>query len=195
MYRKFFKRGCDITISSVGIVVLFPIWLIVPFLIYLEDHGTPFYNGERLGKGGKVFKMVKFRTMKVDSEDFRNTDGTTFNSKDDPRVTRIGRFLRETSIDELPQLFNIIKGEMSLIGPRPDLPDAASLYNQNQIKKLSVLPGITGLAQAKYRNSSTLTERFDADAFYAENVSLRLDAKIITMTIRTVLKRDNVFRN
>ena len=196
MYRRYIKRILGILLSIAGLPVFMIIFIIVAPLIVLEDKGPVFYNAPRLGKDGQIFKMFKFRSMKVHAPDIRNEDGTTFNSKDDPRVTRIGRFLRKTSLDETPQLLNVLIGNMSFIGPRPDLPGAdKELYRPGDITKLEVKPGITGFSQAYYRNSSTLNQRFDGDVYYAKNVSFVLDVKILIKTIRTVFTHENVYRN
>ena len=196
MYRRYIKRILGILLSIAGLPVFMIIFIIVAPLIVLEDKGPVFYNAPRLGKDGQIFKMFKFRSMKVHAPDIRNEDGTTFNSKDDPRVTRIGRFLRKTSLDETPQLLNVLIGNMSFIGPRPDLPGAdKELYRPGDITKLEVNPGTTGFSQAYYRNSSTLNQRFDGDVYYAKNVSFVLDVKILIKTIRTVFTHENVYRN
>lgn len=171
------------------------VFLVFAPIIYFTDKGPVFYKGERLGKKGKVFRMHKFRSMRVNAPDVRNSDGTTFNSEVDSRVTKIGKFIRKTSIDELPQLIDVFIGKMSFIGPRPDLPDSLSLYNETIKKKLNVRPGITGYSQAVYRNTSTLEQRFSGDVYYAENYSFFLDVKIIFMTAFSVLRRKNVYRN
>ena len=137
--------------------------------------------------------MYKFRSMKVNAPDIRNEDGSTFNSKDDPRLTKIGRLIRETSIDETPQILNILKGDMSFIGPRPDLPDQIELYEGEEKRKLEVKPGITGYSQAYYRNSVPWKERIRNDIFYVDNMSFWLDVKIFLMTIMSVFRREAVF--
>jgi len=193
MYRIFFKRAIDIVFCFIGIIPLFVVIIIIAPIIYLSDKGPIFYNASRLGRNGKVFIMRKFRSMKVNALDIRNNDGTTFNSEDDPRVTKIGKFIRKTSLDELPQLFNILSGDMSLVGPRPDLPDAINLYSEEEKLKLTVRPGITGYNQAYYRNAANLHERFRRDVFYAQNVSFLLDMKILLRTVITVIKRENIY--
>ena len=194
-YRLFFKRVYDILFSIVLLVPFFLVFIVIAPIIYFTDKGPVFYNGERLGKKGKIFKMHKFRSMRVNAPDLRNSDGTTFNSEEDQRVTKIGKFIRKTSIDELPQLLNVLGGTMSFIGPRPDLPDSIKLYNDEISQKLNVRPGITGYSQAKYRNASTLEQRFSGDVYYAKHVSIWLDIKIIFMTLFSVLGRKNVYRN
>ena len=195
MYNKIIKRLFDIIVSIVFLPFFLILILLVTPVIYFEDKGPVFYCAPRLGYKGNVFKMYKFRSMKVNAPDLRNSDGTTWNSEDDPRVTRVGRVLRKTSLDEIPQFINVLKGEMSWIGPRPDLPEAIDLYKGNIMKKLEVKPGLTGYSQAYYRNSSTLEQRFEGDVFYAENVSFLLDLRILFKTIITVLSKTNVYRN
>ena len=196
MYKKYIKRFLDILFSIIGLPFFFLLFIIIAPIIVLEDKGPIFYNAPRLGRYGKIYKMYKFRSMKVNAPDLRNEDGTTYNAEDDPRVTRIGKVLRKTSLDETPQILNVLKGDMSFIGPRPDLPASIQeLYRPGDERKLLVCPGITGYSQAYYRNSSTIAQRFDGDVFYAENVSLILDVKIFLKTIFTVFKHENVFRN
>ena len=195
MYRKCIKRILDIAFSLLLLPFFVIIFLIVAPGILIDDFGPIFYNAKRLGKDGKIFKMYKFRSMKVNAPDLRNDDGSTFNSENDIRVTHVGRILRKTSIDEIPQILNVLKGDMSVIGPRPDLPDAIKLYSEETKQKLKVLPGITGYSQAYYRNSSTLEERFAGDVYYAKRVSFILDIKIILQTIKTVVMKKNVYRN
>ena len=195
LYKCFFKRFYDILFSILLMIPFLILYIFVAPIIYFSDKGPVFFKGERLGKKGKVFKMHKFRSMKMNAPDLRNSDGTTFNSENDTRVTKIGKFLRKTSLDEIPQIIDVLVGKMSFIGPRPDLPDSISLYNENTMKKLNVKPGITGYSQALYRNSSTLEQRFNGDVFYAEHYSFFLDIKIIFLTLFSVLKKKNVYRN
>ena len=195
MYAKYIKRLLDIVFSIVALPFVLLISVILIPCIYIEDKGTPFFNAPRLGKDGKVFMMYKFRSMKVNAPDLRNEDGSTFNSATDSRVTRIGHFIRKTSLDELPQIFNVLKGDMSFIGPRPDLPDALKVYIDNEADRNNVRPGITGYSQAYFRNNIELHERFKKDVYYAENVSFVLDFKILLKTISTVVFRKNIYRN
>lgn len=167
--------------------------MIIGPLIYIEDRGPVFYNAPRLGKNGKIFKMYKFRSMKVNAPDIRNEDGSTFNSEDDPRLTKIGKFIRKTSIDETPQIINVIKGEMSIVGPRPDLPEQIKLYNKEEIRRLEVRPGITGYNQAYFRNTILWKDRIKNDIYYIDKVSLCFDIKILLKTVGAVLKRENIF--
>lgn len=195
MYRHFFKRLFDILI---GLCALPFIVLLIIFLgpvIFFTDHGSIFYNACRLGKNGKPFKMFKFRSMYVNAPDIRNADGSTYNGDDDPRVTKIGRFMRKTSLDEFPQFLNVLFGQMSFIGPRPDPLSDMDIYTEEQKKKLEVKPGITGYNQAYYRNSVLQDEKFAHDVFYAGHVSFILDVKIFFKTIASVLKHDNIYND
>lgn len=153
------------------------------------------YYFERIGKNSKKICMYKFRSMKVNAPNLVNSDGSTYNSKNDSRVTKVGRFLRETSLDETAQILNVIKGDMSLIGPRASEWDALDSYQEDELDKMKVRPGITGYTQAYYRNSIGVQEKRLYDAWYANNVSLWLDIKILFKTISTVLKRENVYTN
>lgn len=191
IYSICIKRFLDIVISIIILPLVLIIGIPVAILIFLEDKGPIFYNGERLGKNGKIFKMHKFRTMKVNSEDIRNKDGSTFNGENDPRLTKIGKILRKTSIDELPQIINVIKGDMSLIGPRP-MVRYGKKVNKKVLKILRIKPGITGYSQAYYRNSITQKEKQDNDIYYINNISFLLDLKIIFKSIQTVLFQKNI---
>ncbi|MGN1029394.1 sugar transferase [uncultured Clostridium sp.] len=193
MYKNYIKRMLDIILATTGLIIISIFFIPISIFIYLEDKGPIFYNAPRLGKNGVVFKMYKFRSMKVNAPDIRRADGSTFNSIDDPRLTKIGKFIRKTSIDELPQLLNVIKGDMSLIGPRPDLPEHKNMYSGNEARKLEVRPGITGLSQAYYRNTISWKERIQNDILYIDKISFLLDIKIILKTILIVFKRDGVF--
>lgn len=195
MYRVFGKRICDVILSCLIFPIFLAMCLIIRIAIIFDDRGPLFYVSDRLGKDGKVFKMYKFRSMKVNSPDLRNKDGTTFNSKNDMRVTKVGKVLRKTSLDEVPQIINVLKGEMSFIGPRPDMPNAVNIYSKSDREKLCVAPGITGYSQVHYRNSSTLEQRFAGDVFYARNISFWTDIKILICTVKNVLARENVYRN
>ncbi|MBQ8984150.1 MAG: sugar transferase [Lachnospiraceae bacterium] len=195
MYNRVIKRMIDIIIALIGFPFFSLIFLVIAPIIYFTDRGPVFYNAPRLGRDGRSFKMFKFRSMRVNAPDIRNADGSTYNGEDDPRVTRIGRFMRKTSLDEVPQLINILIGDMSLIGPRPDLLEDLYLYNDYQKKKLSVRPGITGYNQAYHRNSIEQNEKFNNDAYYAEHISFGLDVKIFFKTIQTVLSRESVYND
>lgn len=195
MYEKYIKRLLDIFTSLLLLPILFVAFLIIGLLIKLEDHGPVFYTAERIGKSGRVFRMYKFRSMHVNAPMLLNEDGSTFNSHDDPRLTKIGRIIRETSIDELPQLINVLKGEMSIVGPRPSLASALGTYKEDEIDKLKVRPGITGYTQAYFRNNLSNREKRLKDAWYANNVSFLLDMRIIARTIVTVLRKEGLYTN
>lgn len=139
--------------------------------------------------------MYKFRSMKVNAPDIRNSDGSTFNGEGDNRLTKIGKFIRKTSIDELPQVLNVLKRDMSLIGPRPDLPEHYEMYTEKEKRKLEVLPGITGYNQAFYRNSVEWKERIKNDIYYIDNISFLMDIKVLLKTIKIIIKREAVFLN
>lgn len=193
MYRNFFKRIFDFILA----IIALPFWLIILIIIgpiiYFQDKGSIFYNAPRLGKGGKIFKMYKFRSMKMNAPDIRNEDGSTFNSEDDPRLTKIGNFIRKTSLDETPQLLNIIKGDMSIIGPRPDLPEHVELYEGNEIRKIEIRPGVTGYNQAYFRNTIPWKERIKNDIYYIDHLTMWMDIRVFFKTAVSVLKREYVF--
>lgn len=193
MYRNFFKRIFDLVLALIAL----PFWLIILVvvgpMIYFQDKGSIFYNAPRLGKDGKIFKMYKFRSMKMNAPDLRNEDGSTFNAEDDPRLTKIGKFIRKTSIDETPQLLNIIKGDMSIIGPRPDLPEHMELYEGNEDRKLEIRPGVTGYNQAYFRNTIPWKERIKNDIYYIDHLTMLMDIKVFFKTAISVLKREDVF--
>lgn len=192
MYTHFFKRLFDIIIGLIALpFVLLAIVIFGP-IIYFEDKGPVFYKAQRIGMGGKTFSMLKFRSMKVDAPDIRLEDGSTYNGDDDPRVTKIGKFMRNTSVDEIPQFLNILFGQMSLIGIRPDPVDWLEKYNEHERVILTVKPGITGYNQAYYRNSADGALKLKNDVYYAENISFLLDLKIIFRTIKTVFLHENV---
>lgn len=195
MYSKHIKRLLDIIFSIIGIIVFIPIWIIVPILIKADDKGSVFYLAPRIGRNSKKIMMYKFRSMHEDNIDIRNDDGSTFNSENDSRVTKIGKFLRRTSMDELPQLFNVLKGEMSLIGPRASTWDMLDTYKPDEIDKMKVRPGITGYCQAYYRNSIPARDKRIKDAWYANHISFKLDVKILFKTIGTVLKKEKIYSN
>ena len=194
MYRHFFKRAIDI----IGALILLPFVLleiiILAPLIWFTDKGPVFYNANRVGKDYKPFKMFKLRSMYVNSPDLKNADGSTFNSDNDPRVTPIGRFIRKTSLDEIPQFLNILLGDMSFIGPRPKLWSDKKFedLDDNRRKSYLVKPGITGYAQAYYRNSITQDEKFKWDAYYADHISFWMDVKIVWQTFVAVIARKNI---
>lgn len=195
MYVHFFKRLIDILIGLCAQPFVVLVILVFGPIIYFTDKGPVFYNATRAGKDYKPFKMFKLRSMYVNSPDLKNPDGSTYNSDDDPRVTPIGRFLRKTSLDEFPQFLNVLIGDISLIGPRPKLWNAQRKMEDMGVdhkKSFMVKPGITGYAQAYFRNSITQDEKFHWDAYYAENISFLMDVKIIFKTIKSVLFRENI---
>ena len=194
MYRYGIKRVFDIILSLLALPLLLIVMIPVAILIKLEDRGPVFYNAPRLGRNMKEFKMYKFRSMKVNAPDIRNEDGSTFNSDDDPRVTKVGKILRKTSIDELPQIINVLKGDMSFVGPRPSPLGNKDLYPKKYFRKFDVRPGITGYNQALLRNKSTMEQRVANDLYYVENLSFKLDLKILLMTIISVLRTKNINR-
>lgn len=181
LYKHFFKRLIDLILSLIGLPFFCLIFIVLAPIIFLTDRGPVFYNAPRLGRNGKVFNMYKFRSMKVNAPDIRNKDGSTYNGDDDPRVTKIGRFMRKTSLDETPQLLNVLKGDMSVIGPRPFV--TTHYYGYDKLepkmkKRIEVRPGITGYSQAYYRNSITQDEKIEQDCYYADHVSFLLDVKV-----------------
>ena len=195
MYKTVIKRFFDLVIGIIGFPFFLISFIILAPIIKLTDKGPVFYNANRIGKNGKLFKMYKFRSMYVNAPDIRNVDGSTYNGDDDPRVTKIGRFMRFTSLDELPQVLNMINGSMSLIGPRPDPPDDMQIYTDEQKRKLIVRPGLTGYNQAYFRNSVEQNEKFEHDVYYADHMSFWFDVKIFFKTIRTVLSHESVYNN
>lgn len=195
MFKRFVKRTFDICVSLMLLPFFLLLTLVFGTLIYLEDKGPIFYKAGRIGKGSKIFAMYKFRSMKVNAPNLMNADGSTYNAKDDPRVTKIGRFLRETSIDEIPQILNVLVGDMSIVGPRASGDAALGTYAPDEEPKMLVRPGITGYTQAYFRNGLTVREKRLKDAWYAQNWSLWMDIKILFKTVETVLKHDNVYTN
>lgn len=192
MYVHFFKRIIDILIGLLALpFVLFSTIVIGP-LIYFEDKGPIFYKAKRIGKRGNMFSMYKFRSMKVNAPDIRLLSGDTFNGDNDPRVTKIGGFLRKNSIDELPQFLNVLNGTMSFIGPRPDTFDFLHIYEDKYPDVLTIRPGLTGYNQAYFRNSIEGEEKMKNDNYYVEHLSLWMDMKIVFKTIKTVLFRENI---
>ncbi len=194
-YQLVIKRIIDILLCIIILPLILLITIPIAIAIKVEDGGPVFYKSRRLGKGFKEFNMLKFRSMQVNAPDLRNDDGSTFNSKTDNRVTRIGRFIRETSLDELPQCFNVLFGDMSIVGPRAGDVESKDTYENDEKDKLLVRPGITGYTQAYYRNNLGVREKRLYDAWYAHNVSMFLDIKILFKTVATVLKRENVYTN
>ena len=186
MYPFFFKRAIDFILSLCALIVLSPLLLVLCIFGTLFMRGNPFFFQERPGKNEKIFRLVKFRTM----DNRRNKNGDLL--PDNVRLNRYGKFLRSTSLDELPELINIIKGDMSIIGPRPLLPRDVSYMNIEQKRRHTVRPGLTGLSQSSGRNSMNWDEKLSTDVEYVDNLSFFLDCKIFFITILKVLKRENV---
>ena len=187
MYKHFFKRFLDFWISLIALIIISPILLIMTLLLHFANRGAgAFFLQERPGKDGKLFKVIKFKTM----TDERDADGNLL--PDEVRLTKVGRFVRSTSIDELPQLVNVLKGDMSLIGPRPLLVQYLPLYSKEQMRRHEVRPGISGWAQCHGRNQISWTEKFKLDVWYVDHLSFTTDIKVIFITIKKVLFREDI---
>jgi lipopolysaccharide/colanic/teichoic acid biosynthesis glycosyltransferase len=193
IWQKTVKRALDIAVSTTGLVVCAPLFLLTALAIRIDSRGRVLFRQQRLGRDGVPFKLYKFRTMIENAPDFRNSDGSSFNSPRDGRVTRLGRLLRATSLDELPQLFNILSGAMSLVGPRPDQVDQASFYSGDEWRRNLVKPGITGLAQVSGRNALVWSARKQLDLEYVARQSVRLDLEILLRTVPCVLTSRGIF--
>ncbi len=192
MNRFLLKRCMDVIVSAALLIITAPLLLLIAIAIRLTSEGPALFRQMRVGKDGACFSILKFRTMFQNAPDLRNPDNSTFNSEDDPRVTKIGKLLRKTSCDELPQLVNVLRGEMSLVGPRPELPEGPASYTESQFARLKVRPGITGLAAVHGRNEVPMSIRRDLDAQYAESWTLGLDLKILAKTVVMVAQRRGV---
>ena len=192
MYKHFGKRLVDIIIGVMALPVVLVFVCVLGPIIYFSDRGSIFYKAKRIGQGGKMFGMYKFRSMIMNAPDIRLANGDTYNGDDDPRVTKIGRFMRRTSIDEIPQFLNVLRGTMSFIGPRPDTPDFLHVYEEKYPDILKIKLGLTGYNQAYFRNSIDGAEKMQNDSFYAQHITLWMDVKIVLKTIKTVLFRENV---
>lgn len=187
MYKHFFKRFFDFWIAFFVLICLSPLLLLVTLWLHFANKGAgAFFLQERPGKDGRIFKIVKFKTM----TDERDAQGNLL--PDEARLTRVGRIVRSTSLDELPQLFNVLKGDMALIGPRPLLPKYLPLYSEEQMRRHAVRPGISGWAQCHGRNSISWTEKFKLDVWYVDHLSLWVDIKVIYLTTLKVLQRDGI---
>ena len=198
---KFIKRAFDILASAVALIILLPILLIIALVIYIDDpHGSPLFTQIRVGKNCEEFKLYKFRTMYMNAEKIigeleneNEMDGPVFKIKNDPRITRVGRVLRKTGIDELPQLLNIIKGDMSVVGPRPALPREVALYSERDKQRLMITPGLTCIWQVQpKRNTISFDEWMKMDIEYIQNRTLWLDLKLIFMTVACVLRSEGM---
>ena len=190
----FIKLLIDFFGSLVGLIIISPILIIIAILIKLTSKGPVFFKQERLGKNGKVFKIIKFRTMVVNAE--KIGDGLMVKSENDNRITKIGRFLRATSLDELPQLFNVLKGDMSLVGPRPPVlyhPYKYEDYSSFQKRRFDMRPGMTGLAQVTVRNSVPWDDRIKIDVEYVEKFNIWLDIKILFKTLLKIFRRESIY--
>ena len=186
MYKNYIKRFLDLAISALGFIVAFPILLVIAILLYFANNGKPFFIQTRPGKDGVFFNIIKFKTM----NDKKDASGKLL--PDAERLTAIGSFVRKTSLDEIPQLLNVIKGDMSLIGPRPLLTQYVNLYSDFQNRRHEVKPGITGWAQVNGRNAISWDKKFEYDVWYVDNISFLLDLKIIFKTIQKVLKSEGI---
>lgn len=187
MYKHFFKRLIDFTASLIALLILFPFLLIIWLWLTIANKGAgAFFFQKRPGKNAKIFKIVKFKTM----TDERDSDGKLL--PDAERLTKVGKFVRSTSIDELPQLINVLKGDMSFIGPRPLLIEYLPLYSKEQARRHDVRPGMSGWAQCNGRNAISWTKKFELDVWYVDNLSLKTDMKILFTTIKKVLIRDGI---
>lgn len=194
------KRLFDIVAAACGIVILSPLMIIIAVLIKAEDHGPIFYKQVRVGKNGKTFKMYKFRSMFVNADkvldklkEQNNVDGPMFKMKDDPRITKIGHLIRKHSLDELPQFLNVLKGDMSLVGPRPSLPTEVAEYSEYDKQRLYVIPGCTGLWQATKRNEVGFNGMIDLDLQYIKKSSLTYDFQLILKTIIIIFKPNSSY--
>lgn len=187
MYKNFFKRFLDFWISLIVLILISPILLVITIWLHFANKGAgAFFFQERPGKDSKIFKVIKFKTM----TDERDAEGNLL--PDEQRLTKVGKFVRSTSIDELPQLINVLKGDMALIGPRPLLPQYLPLYSPEQARRHEVRPGISGWAQCHGRNAISWTEKFKLDVWYVDHVSLITDLKVIFITIKNVLMRKDI---
>lgn len=186
MYKNFVKRLLDMIFASIGLVILSPLFALLAILVRVKLGSPVLFKQERPGRDEKIFILCKFRTM----TDKRDSEGELL--PDSERLTRFGRLLRATSLDELPELWNVLKGDMALIGPRPLLVEYLPLYSETERRRHEVRPGITGYAQVKGRNSISWEKRFALDIYYVDNISFLLDCKIILMTFRTVIKREGI---
>jgi undecaprenyl phosphate N,N'-diacetylbacillosamine 1-phosphate transferase len=186
IYRSFFKRAIDFMVALIIFLILSPVFMLVVLLLTITNSGRPFFIQRRPGIDGKIFKVVKFKTM----NDHKDKNGQPL--PDAERLTGFGKFIRKTSLDELPQLLNVIKGDMSLIGPRPLLEEYLPLYNETQMKRHDVRPGITGWAQVNGRNAISWKQKFEYDVWYVNNISFALDLKIFFLTIRNIVKSEGI---
>lgn len=186
MYKELFKPFFDIISALIGLILLFPIFLVVTVFLFIANDGKPFFFQLRPGKGGKIFKIIKFKTM----NDRKDAEGNLLPDSD--RLTKVGSFVRKTSLDEIPQLLNVVIGDMSIVGPRPLLTTYLHLYSDFQNRRHEVKPGITGWAQVNGRNAISWDKKFELDVWYVDNISFNLDVKILLKTIIKVIKSDGI---
>ena len=186
LYSRYIKRVIDFVISFIALVLLLPVFILTALFLVAANRGTPFFFQRRPGKNDRVFLLMKFKTM----NDLRDSEGHLLD--DEKRITRIGKFIRKSSLDEIPQLFNVLKGDMSLIGPRPLLVEYLPLYSQPQRRRHDVCPGITGWAQVNGRNAISWEQKFEYDVWYVENISFGLDVKIFMRTFKKIFKSEGI---
>lgn len=186
MYKNYFKRFFDFNIALLGLICLSPIFIVVTIALYFANQGKPFFFQARPGLKEKIFKIIKFKTM----NDKKDPNGNLLS--DSERLTSIGAFVRKTSLDEIPQLINVLKGDMAIIGPRPLLPQYLPLYNAEQKRRHNVRPGITGWAQVNGRNAISWKKKFELDVWYVENVSFATDVKVFFSTFKKVFKSEGI---
>ena len=197
-FYKFFKRFFDVVCSAIALILLSPVFLIISILIRLESKGPIFFVHKRIGKNGKTIGIYKFRTMVPNAEELIKSFTPeqmkefkeNFKLENDPRITKVGKILRKTSLDELPQLINILKGDLSIVGPRPVIQDEVEKYGNNKDKFLSVTPGLTGYWAANGRSTTTYPQRMTMELYYVDNISWKLDMKIIFKTFVSVIKKE-----
>ncbi|UWX61507.1 sugar transferase [Chryseobacterium oranimense] len=186
MYKFFFKRMIDFLIALIGLILLSPVFIVVTILLYFANQGKPFFFQARPGLHEKIFHIIKFKTM----NDRKDEKGNFL--PDSERLTPVGSFIRQTSLDELPQLINVLKGDMALIGPRPLLPQYLPLYNESQKRRHTIRPGITGWAQVNGRNAISWTKKFELDIWYIDHLSFETDCRVILLTLKKVIKKEGI---
>ena len=198
IYSKYVKRILDVVLSTTGLIILFPVFVIIAILIKIDSRGSVFFKHKRIGKNGKEIYIYKFRTMVENAEELikqftpeqQKEYKSNFKLENDPRITKLGKFLRKSSLDELPQLLNIVKGDLSIIGPRPIITEELEKYGINKTKFLSVTPGLTGYWASNGRSTTTYEQRMKMELYYVDNISFKLDVKIFFKTVLSVIKRE-----
>lgn len=193
LYARYGKRVLDVAVGAVALPVVGAVTAACGVAIKIEDGGPIFYNAPRVGRHGRQFTMYKLRSMKVNAPDLVMEDGSTYNGADDPRMTKVGSFLRKTSLDEIPQFLNVLKGDMSVVGPRPDLKREVDLYQGDESLKLTVKPGVTGYAAVYGRNSLPWHDRLALDVYYVRNLSFPLDVKVFLKTFTAVFNQEGIY--